>query len=247
MSETLTDRDLHLILDVVDATNETPDFTGGVPSAVMETLVRLVPSDSLAFLDFEYAAKTLYAGQWLMTGEPAAVSEPLIEPDQPLYVYSPVEPLCSYAMHTGDHRSITLRTDFYTDLEFRNTDVYQLLMRDAPIHQLLCWMPVKQTRTPRFLFWRDVDFTERDRLVMSLVRPHLTEMYVRSQQQVRTRMLTPRQLELMQLVAAGRSTADIAAELFLSPATVRKHLENIFERLGVTSRGAAVSRVFGTG
>ena len=247
MSETLTDRDLHLILDVVDATNETPDFTGGVPSAVLETLVRLVPNDSLAFLDFEYDAKTLYAGQWLMTGESAAVNGPRYDPDEPLFVYSPREILCSYAMHTGDHRSITLRTDFYTDVEFRNTDVYQILLRDAPIHQLLCWMPVKQTRTPRWLFWRDTEFTERDRLVMSLVRPHLTEMYARSQQQARTQVLTDRQLELMQLVAAGRSTAEIAAELFLSPATVRKHLENIFERLGVTSRGAAVSRVFGTG
>jgi DNA-binding NarL/FixJ family response regulator len=42
-------------------------------------------------------------------------------------------------------------------------------------------------------------------------------------------------------VAAGHSNADIAQRLFLSENTVRKYLENIYERLSVSSRTAAVA------
>ncbi|MFF7131334.1 helix-turn-helix transcriptional regulator [Streptomyces sp. SAI-149] len=45
-------------------------------------------------------------------------------------------------------------------------------------------------------------------------------------------------------VAVGMSTAQIAEQLVVSPSTVRKHLENAFGRLGVSSRTAAVARVF---
>jgi DNA-binding NarL/FixJ family response regulator len=51
-------------------------------------------------------------------------------------------------------------------------------------------------------------------------------------------------MELLRLVASGHSNADIAQQLFLSENTVRKHLENIYERLSVSSRTAAVARVF---
>ncbi|HEX5918110.1 MAG TPA: helix-turn-helix transcriptional regulator, partial [Nocardioides sp.] len=46
-------------------------------------------------------------------------------------------------------------------------------------------------------------------------------------------------------VAAGRSNAEIAEALFVAPSTVRKHLENVYRKLGVTSRGAAVARLQG--
>ncbi|MDQ1696871.1 MAG: hypothetical protein QOJ03_2224, partial [Frankiaceae bacterium] len=55
-----------------------------------------------------------------------------------------------------------------------------------------------------------------------------------------------RQNELMRLVADGCTNAEIAAMLHLSPHTVRTHLANIFERLGVSRRSAAVARVFST-
>jgi DNA-binding CsgD family transcriptional regulator len=46
-------------------------------------------------------------------------------------------------------------------------------------------------------------------------------------------------------VAAGESNAQIAAALFVAPSTVRKHLENVYRKLGVTSRVAAVARLQG--
>ena len=48
-------------------------------------------------------------------------------------------------------------------------------------------------------------------------------------------------------VAAGHSNADIARQLFLSENTVRKHLENIYQRLSVSSRTAAVAHAFQSG
>jgi len=53
--------------------------------------------------------------------------------------------------------------------------------------------------------------------------------------------LTPRQIEVLALVAAGHTNRDIAAALVVSEHTVRRHLQNIFTRLGVTSRAAAAA------
>jgi DNA-binding CsgD family transcriptional regulator len=51
--------------------------------------------------------------------------------------------------------------------------------------------------------------------------------------------LTPRQIEVLALVARGRTNREIAAELVLSEHTVRRHLQNVYLRLGVSSRAAA--------
>jgi DNA-binding CsgD family transcriptional regulator len=56
--------------------------------------------------------------------------------------------------------------------------------------------------------------------------------------------LTAREVEVLRLVAAGRSNAAIAAELVLSEKTVARHLSNIFGKLGVGSRTAAAAFAF---
>ena len=53
--------------------------------------------------------------------------------------------------------------------------------------------------------------------------------------------LTERQVEVLRLVARGKSNREIAAELVLSEFTVMRHLSNIFDKLGVSSRAAAAS------
>ena len=54
--------------------------------------------------------------------------------------------------------------------------------------------------------------------------------------------LTPREREILDLVAGGAANAQIATALGLSPATVRKHLEHVYGKLGVSTRTAAVAR-----
>ena len=51
--------------------------------------------------------------------------------------------------------------------------------------------------------------------------------------------LTAREQQVLGLVAAGKSNREIAAELVLSEHTVARHLQNIFAKLGVSSRTAA--------
>jgi len=54
--------------------------------------------------------------------------------------------------------------------------------------------------------------------------------------------LTERELEVLRLVAAGRSNREIAAELFISAKTASVHVSNILGKLGVASRGEAAAR-----
>ncbi|MFI6735418.1 response regulator [Nonomuraea sp. NPDC050451] len=54
--------------------------------------------------------------------------------------------------------------------------------------------------------------------------------------------LTPRELEILTLIAAGRSNPQIASELFLSPKTVRNNVSNIFAKLHVADRTEAIIR-----
>lgn len=53
--------------------------------------------------------------------------------------------------------------------------------------------------------------------------------------------LSARETEVLRLVARGRTNSEIADDLFLSPRTVKRHLESIFEKLGVSTRTAAAA------
>lgn len=55
--------------------------------------------------------------------------------------------------------------------------------------------------------------------------------------------LTRREVEVLTLVADGKTNAEIGMILGTSPRTVQKHLEHIFEKLGVETRTAAAVRV----
>jgi LuxR family maltose regulon positive regulatory protein len=58
----------------------------------------------------------------------------------------------------------------------------------------------------------------------------------------RRAVLTPREREVLRHVAAGESNQEIAQQLVLTLATVKRHVSNIFDKLGVTSRTQAVAR-----
>jgi two-component system, NarL family, nitrate/nitrite response regulator NarL len=54
-------------------------------------------------------------------------------------------------------------------------------------------------------------------------------------------VLSPRERQILELIAAGELAPEIARHLGLSPATVRTHLQHLYEKLGVSDRAAAVA------
>ncbi|MEW9550417.1 response regulator [Nonomuraea sp. NPDC050783] len=59
--------------------------------------------------------------------------------------------------------------------------------------------------------------------------------------------LTQREAEVLALIAEGRSNAEIAADLFISEATVKSHINNLFAKAGVRDRAQAVTYAFRRG
>jgi DNA-binding CsgD family transcriptional regulator len=91
----------------------------------------------------------------------------------------------------------------------------------------------------------DSAFRARDRSVLDLLLPHLRQFRInatrRRQPAIADGQLTAREREVLALVDEGRTNAEIARLLWISRETVRKHLENVYDKLGVHSRTAAVA------
>ena len=84
------------------------------------------------------------------------------------------------------------------------------------------------------------DFTDRERALLEVLRPHLARIYQRMNL---AGGLTARESEVLRWVSAGKSDAQIGAILRISARTVQKHLQNVYDKLGVESRTAAAMRV----
>jgi DNA-binding CsgD family transcriptional regulator len=83
-------------------------------------------------------------------------------------------------------------------------------------------------------------FSDSDVAMLRMISPVLQRLMRTQPTPVVPANLTTTERRVLQLVATGRSNSEIAADLFVSVATVRKHLENAYRKLGVHSRMAAV-------
>jgi DNA-binding NarL/FixJ family response regulator len=68
-----------------------------------------------------------------------------------------------------------------------------------------------------------------------------TRTLIKSAPRIRTHGLTPRELEVLRLVAAGETNKSTAGKLFLSEKTIERHMSSILSKLGVPSRTAATT------
>ena len=64
-----------------------------------------------------------------------------------------------------------------------------------------------------------------------------------NEQRSRDTRLTPREQEVLDLVAEGLTNAEIAQKLWVAQSTIGKHLEQAYRKLGVHRRTAAVARL----
>ena len=162
--------------------------------------------------------------------------------------------VCSYPERTGDLRSVVKSSDFYSARQWHSTGMYSDFLRPKGYeHHLELCLPdsaglnAGPERTVRLNLGRGPgpDFSERDRAVLTLLRPHLHQACLDAERRRHpVPRLTPRQKDLLYLLAAGHTNTQIARRLGISEGTVRTHLENLYGRLNVSSRTAAVTRAF---
>ncbi len=86
---------------------------------------------------------------------------------------------------------------------------------------------------------RDVDIDS----LLALVRATASDQKTPTPKSPGPAAATDRELEVMELIAEGHDTDQIAAALDISPHTVRTHIQHVISRLGVNSRAAAVVRL----
>ena len=136
-------------------------------------------------------------------------------------------------------------SDFVTLRQLHALEVYDAVMRPFDLNHCVTARFFGSSRVYDLSCARDsVDFTHRDLLLLDVVATVLG-MAVRSPpptvpQHLESFGITEREAQVLDHVARGRSNAEIAGELNVAPGTVKKHLDNIFEKLGVRNRvGAA--------
>lgn len=156
---------------------------------------------------------------------------------------------CAGPLATGDYSTLLHHAETRRSLRFASTPLGCLYDEMGVQDEMMVPMTPLGGTDRRLLLWRDKggpDFSEREKVMLALVRPHLAELHTRRDRELRSEPnLTPRQWEVLRQVATGASNTQIARTLGLSEATVRKHLENVFLRLGVQSRTEALARVQG--
>ena len=243
----VTTKDLRRLLDLTDPA-QVDEPGDPLPWSLLQGLIDLLGCDGVTYESHDVARHTVLTHQWTSSidfGEDFA-HESVQKSFWSLYWSG----LCDYWPRSGDYASArrmlaeqkwpswggTAYGEWVRSLGVRG-EITIALPPDAGLHH-------------RLLLWRvgGRDFTERDCLLLTLIHPRLAALHAAARRrQAGVVDLTPRQWELMRLIAAGNTNRQIATRLAVSEGTVRTHCEHIFQRLQVTNRVAAVGRAFPTG
>jgi DNA-binding CsgD family transcriptional regulator len=246
---TASGRDLRALARIIRADRGEPPAQGVAPS-LLSDLLGLVRCDHLLFTGSDSSRQV----SWVTQLAPAEVGD-WFDPAAGWKHYwsSPA----SYPDRSGDLRSVIKVSDFYSARQWHSTGFYHDACRPYGIeHELMLCLPagpgqtVGPGRTLRLILFRGPgrDFCERDRDLLTVLRPHLHQAYLDAERRRHPApQLTARHWDLLHLVAAGHTNAQIARRLGITEATVRTHLEHIYRLLGVSSRTAAVTRAFPNG
>jgi DNA-binding CsgD family transcriptional regulator len=153
---------------------------------------------------------------------------------------------CSYPQRTGDYQTVTRLSDVYARRDFEHTTMAAYFAQQGFRHEVLVPLPPDGVLDRRLLFFRRTgrDFSDRDVATLALLRPHIFALHLRQRRRNQGEPeLTSRQRQILRMVAAGCTNVQVARALFVSEATVGKHLENIYARLDVTNRTAAAATI----
>jgi DNA-binding CsgD family transcriptional regulator len=239
----LRESELRALLDVVRAGYD--DEPGqAMPGAVLAGLAKLIPCTSVTFCELDLRRQLALTDQEVSDAlAPADLVEAL---EKVFWAELPNCLFCSHPERTGDLRSAVKLSDFYSRRRLHATAMWADFYRPSGTeHEMLVPLPAAPGHARRLLFVRgpaDRDFSERERLGLELLRPHLHAVWQDAEhRRAGVPGLTRREWEVLHLVAAGHTNAQIAARLYVSVTTVHMHLRNVFGKLGVHTRTAALA------
>ena len=220
---------LRALLDAVPPAREDPPDESAV-LGLLRSVTRLVGCD-VTFWHW-FTLRPVYQ-TYAYVEDPSAVA----------YVPDPEPWLAHLAEHPvmcGEHGAVVSISDVLTERQFRRTWLFNEVFRvDGLRHEIGVALPCgPDERSVVVLSRLRRDFSVRDHVVLELLRPHLAAT-LRGWRRPAS-VLTPRQAEVMAMVAEGLSDGQIARRLGLSESTVGKHLEHVYARTGAHSRIQAV-------
>jgi len=154
--------------------------------------------------------------------------------------------------HGRNPGAVTKRIDdLVPQAEFRESALYNEYYRAIRIdHALAVPIHVDRKLLVSFVFNRaKLGFSQAERDSLELIRPHLGHLYRLCAALGRSGcapaaawQLTPREQDVLRWLSAGKTDRDIGEILGIGVRTVHKHLQRIYEKLGVETRTAAVAR-----
>lgn len=241
----LGQRDLRNALEFVHAASSI-DASEPFAQPTLDLLARVIPGEFVSYSEWDIseAPRLKMAVEHPVVSIPADVAE------------ARREYCCSYPLsvvrHSSEIRALKI-SDFLSLRELHRLDYYDSVLRPFRIeHQMRLWVSAPARAARFFCFDRlrsQRDFSERDRGLLDLLRPFLVAIRERFELRYAERptngaALTEREGEILRWVARGKTNQEIASLLFVSPHTVRKHLENAYAKLGVHTRTAAIACAF---
>jgi DNA-binding CsgD family transcriptional regulator len=329
----LSPRDVSGLLSFVSELKDLDDPLA-FPPHLLARLGGLIPADAVGYSELNPAEEASILQVWHADGDDEVVSgDEGSESNELWWRLRPTHPVCGYRTTSENWTQPLKVSDFATLREFRRTPIYDAFYCGELDYWLDVGLPATPTKTRVFIFvrHRSGDFTERDRMVLDVLRPHLearataTEITARAAASLasveespsaearsvvlcsargtiefaspcsrallarflgvgngrlptalfdrstvvlthgserltiriaksgelrvllldridtKVDLLTPREREIVERVARGQCNAEIARELGIATATVAKHLEHAYGKLGVSTRTAAAA------
>lgn len=243
--EAFRSRDLSAALEFVETAWALADeraFT----AETLDALNQLVPCDEVSYCVLDRVQRREIA--YIDTN--GDESEEGDDDDELFWRIVGEHPLCRHQQAYADF-SATRLSDVISRRRLVNSRIYAEWFRPLGIEaELEAGIARSRAQTRNFILERaHGDFSTRDRAVLELVRPHLRRIDEMTQlrrgigdhEPEDLNRLTTREAEILELVATGLTNAAIAERLWISPGTVKKHLENVYAKLGVANRTAAIA------
>ena len=252
----VSEGDLRALAGIVSEGRPDVPAKEGLPPSLLADLMGQIRCDVTAFGGFDSGRQETSSTQFMPDGgEAVAAGAAPVNWEHYWQCQS-----CSYPDRTGDLYSVVTIGDFHSRRQWHATGMYAEVYRPQGVeHELMLTLPTEPDlgsstgprpdgqRTLRLFFFRGPgpDFSDTDRAVLTQLRPHLHCMVADAERRRHpVPELTPRQWQLVRLLATGHTNARIARQLGITEGTVRTHLEAIYRQLGVTNRIAAVRRAF---